>query len=189
MNNMDEQVYEDILDNLFEGVYLVDRDRRITYWNRAAERITGFSRDEVVGTFCRDNVLNHVDELGTPLCDSALCPAEQSMTTERTMEQSLYLRHKEGHRIAIAARVVPMKNFNGKILGAIHSFTDNNAAVETRRQIEDLEKLALLDPLTQLGNRRHLEIHLETSLAEMHRYGRRFGTLFMVDGSERYSSM
>ena len=144
-----------------------------------AQRITGFSQDEVIGTSCRDNLLSHVDELGTPLCDSPLCPTERGMAIGPPIEQILYLRHKEGHRVAVSARVAPLKNADGKIVGATHSFTDNHAAVEARRRIEDLEKLALLDPLTQLGNRRHLEMHLESSLSEMHRYGRRFGTLFI----------
>ena len=65
------KVYEDILDNMYEGLYLLDRDRRITYWSKGAERITGFSSGEVVGCACRDNILNHVDEQGMPLCDSA----------------------------------------------------------------------------------------------------------------------
>jgi len=44
-----------LLDNLHDGVYFVDCERRITYWNRGAERITGYSADEVVGSRCSDN--------------------------------------------------------------------------------------------------------------------------------------
>jgi diguanylate cyclase (GGDEF)-like protein/PAS domain S-box-containing protein len=178
-----ENVYEDILDNMYEGLYLLDRDRRITYWSKGAERITGFSSGEVVGCACRDNVLNHVDEQGMPLCDSTLCPAERSMITRSAMEHTIYLRHKEGHRVAVSTRIAPIKDAEGNIVGAIELFTDNKATVEAQRKMQDLEKMALLDPLTQLGNRRHSEMHVQSSLSEMRRYGWPFGILFMdVDG-------
>ena len=49
--------YEKILDHLNEGVYFVDKDRRITYWNQAAERLTGYRASEVVGQRCADGLL------------------------------------------------------------------------------------------------------------------------------------
>jgi diguanylate cyclase (GGDEF)-like protein/PAS domain S-box-containing protein len=185
-----ENVYEDILDNMYEGLYLLDRERRITYWSKGAERITGFSSAEVVGCACRDNILNHVDEQGMPLCDSTLCPAERSMITRSAIEHIIYLRHKEGHRVAVSTRIAPVKDAEGNIVGAIELFTDNNASVEAQRKMQDLEKMALLDPLTQLGNRRHSEMHVQSSLAEMRRYGWPFGILFMdVDGFKKINDV
>ena len=40
----DEKFYRELLDNLNDGVYFVDRDRRITYWSKGAERITGYKK-------------------------------------------------------------------------------------------------------------------------------------------------
>ena len=54
---------DSLLRSMRDGVYFLDRDRRITFWNVAAERITGFSEDEVVGARCADSILIHVDEL------------------------------------------------------------------------------------------------------------------------------
>jgi diguanylate cyclase (GGDEF)-like protein/PAS domain S-box-containing protein len=185
-----EKVCEDIFDKMYEGLYMLDKDRRITYWNKGAERITGFSSSEVVGCACRDNILTHVDEQGMPLCDSALCPAQQSMITRSTSENTIYLRHKEGHRVAVSTRIAPISDADGNIAGAIELFTDNKATVEVQRKIQDLEKMALLDPLTQLGNRRHLEMHLQSSLDEMRRYGWPFGILFMdVDGFKKINDI
>ena len=59
---------KDILDNLSDGVYFVDPERRITYWNKGAERITGYPAGRVIGSFCHDNILNHVTENGVQLC-------------------------------------------------------------------------------------------------------------------------
>jgi PAS domain S-box-containing protein len=53
--------YAKIFESLNDGLYFVDRDRVITYWNKAAEKISGFTAEEVVGRPCSDNILNHVD--------------------------------------------------------------------------------------------------------------------------------
>ena len=56
-----------------EAVYIVDTDPTITYWNPAAERLTGFSAGEVIGRHSRDGILNHVDDAGQVTCQ-ANCP-------------------------------------------------------------------------------------------------------------------
>ena len=53
-----------IIDSMSDGVYVCDPDRKITYWSKSAERITGWSAEDVVGTPCFDNVLCHVDKDG-----------------------------------------------------------------------------------------------------------------------------
>lgn len=55
--------FDDLLLSLQDGVYFLDHDRRITFWNPAAERITGFSADDVVGSRCSDNILIHGDDV------------------------------------------------------------------------------------------------------------------------------
>ena len=45
--------YEWLLDGISDGVYFMDRERIIRYWNRGAERIVGFNKHEVIGTACR----------------------------------------------------------------------------------------------------------------------------------------
>ena len=72
--------YKEIFENLNDGVYYVDRDRRITFWNKGAERISGFSSDEVINTHCYDNVLMHTNDEGTQLCVSG-CPMLNSIQT------------------------------------------------------------------------------------------------------------
>ena len=66
-----DSVLSTVLDSIFDGVYVVDRERRIIFWNRAAEELTGFRKPEVMGRCCHDSMLNHIDEHGTMLCFSA----------------------------------------------------------------------------------------------------------------------
>ena len=53
---MAEDLMMSIVDSIAEGVYIVDRDRRIGFWNKGAERITGYARAEVVGSRCSSGV-------------------------------------------------------------------------------------------------------------------------------------
>ena len=62
----DSDFYKNIIDNLYDGVYFVDRERVITYWNKGAERITGYKAKEVMGRACAHNILIHVDGAGQP---------------------------------------------------------------------------------------------------------------------------
>ena len=55
--NLEKDSYERIFGNLHDGLYLVDRDRVITYWNKSAEQISGFAANEVVGTSCSGRVI------------------------------------------------------------------------------------------------------------------------------------
>src|ERR1017187_4624148 len=65
---LDASLYHGILDQIDDGVYFVDREKRILLWNRSAERITGFPRSEVVGEHCGSRWLCHIDASGRMLC-------------------------------------------------------------------------------------------------------------------------
>ena len=74
----DKLFYKNLLDSLHDGVYFVDRDRRITYWNSGAERISGYESSEVVGRRCSDDLLMHIDKEGSCLC-GAKCPLAHTL--------------------------------------------------------------------------------------------------------------
>lgn len=50
----DKENLERILDNLSEGIFAHDMERRILFFNRAAEEITGYRREDVVGKDCHE---------------------------------------------------------------------------------------------------------------------------------------
>ena len=170
---------EEVLDDLHDAVYVLDRDRRIVLWNRAAERITGFERQEVLGRRCRDGVLVHVDADGCQMCDDN-CPASAVMSEARARQAEVYLRHKHGHRVPIQVRATPLRDASGEVVGAIEVFSDNTVDRWRRERIDDLERSALLDHLTQMPNRRALDEELAAREARLNRYGRVYG-LLMID--------
>lgn len=173
-----EDLYRDILENLHDGVYLVDRDRRITYWNKGAERITGYAAAEVVGHACADGILVHVDAEGRLLCHGS-CPLAAAMADGGIHEAEVYLHHKRGHRLPVWVRTSPVLDGNGNFDGAVEIFSDISSRATLQEQVDELKKLALVDALTGLPNRRRLEAQIFSRLEELRRSGVGFGLLFI----------
>ncbi|GAB4303289.1 MAG: GGDEF domain-containing protein [Oscillatoriaceae cyanobacterium] len=163
---------------MYEGVYFVDNNRKITYWNKSAESISGYSRDDVLGQPCWNNILKHIDQCGHTHCQGS-CPLASTLADGQTREVELYLHHKHGHRVPVSLRVAPLRDEQGNICGAIEIFVDNSAKVAILERVEELEKMAMVDTLTKLPNRRYLEAKLPHILSECNETGLAVGVLFI----------
>ncbi|GAB4547174.1 MAG: GGDEF domain-containing protein [Anaerolineales bacterium] len=174
----DDIFYKTLMDNLYDGVYFVDVNRNITYWNKGAERITGYSAKQMRGSFCFSNRLNHIDESGRHLCQDG-CPLSASIADGKEHEAEVYLMHAEGHRVPVLVRVSPIRNQAGEIIGAVETFSDNSAAFKMKRKVNQLERSVLLDPLTAIGNRAYGDMKLRSALKESQIKYEPFGLLFL----------
>jgi diguanylate cyclase (GGDEF)-like protein/PAS domain S-box-containing protein len=170
--------YKKLLDHLYDGVYFVDGDRRITFWNNAAEKITGYTQAEVLGRKCDDNILKHVDGNGVNLCEDK-CPLLESIQSGEVRKEILYLHHKDGFRMPVHIRVVPMRDSEGQIIGAVELFSDASSGIAALEKMEELERLVLIDPLTGLANRRYIDKYLEESFRGWKMYGLNFGLILL----------
>ncbi|OEU60912.1 MAG: diguanylate cyclase [Desulfuromonadales bacterium C00003094] len=175
---MPQPDYLQLLDHLYDGLYFVDPQRKITFWNRTAEQITGFTAEEVIGSHCYDNILNHVDAEGNSLCENG-CPLSKAMEADTNIESEVYLRHKDGHRVPVAVRIRPLPGADGQVMGGIELFQDLSEKTGVLLQLEELRQLALVDGLTGLANRNYFEREIEAHLQEQARYGWPFGLLFV----------
>lgn len=175
---INSEFYKSLLDNLYDGVYFMDRDRKIIYWNGGAERITGYSAGEVLGRRCSDNILMHTGRDGRCLCEGS-CPASKSMEDGCPNEAEVFLHHRNGHRIPVLVRISPLRDESGTIIGAVEVFSDNSEKLASLSMIEDLKEKAYQDILTGLPNRRFLEKFICSRLDEMSRYGWPFGMIFL----------
>jgi diguanylate cyclase (GGDEF)-like protein/PAS domain S-box-containing protein len=173
-----EEVLFQVLETIAEGVYSLDRAGRIGYWNRGAERITGFSQKEVVGTKCSDNLLKHTDAKGRELCLDG-CPVTATMADCRPREAEVFLHHKDGHRVPVMVRALPILGDDGKAAGAIEIFADRSERSGLLSELETLKREVLTDPLTGLGNRRFAEMSAESAFRELEAAGSEFGLLIL----------
>lgn len=129
-----------LLDTLYDGVYIVDRNRNILFWNKAAEEMTGFKAEEVQGKSCKDNILNHLDENGTMLCYER-CPLLAAMENASGISAKVYPRHKEGHRFPVETNISCILDENGIALAGVEVFRDISISEQHRIMQEKFNNL------------------------------------------------
>jgi diguanylate cyclase (GGDEF)-like protein/PAS domain S-box-containing protein len=173
---VDKQFYQDLLDQISDGVYFVDRDRRITYWNGGAERITGYTAAEVLGHSCSEGILRHVNDAGHQLCLDG-CPLAAVMKDGKPREAYVYLHHKDGHRVAVNVRGRALRDPGGQIMGSVEIFSTRVANPYAGQR--HVRKVDSLDPVTGLPPRRVGELHLQTLTRAVSEQAATLGVLFI----------
>ncbi len=143
-----------LFESFHEAIYIVNKERQILYFNPEASKISGFSKDDMVHSFCFNNMLNHVDDTGVNMCNGR-CPLVDSMALNEVTEKYMYLHHKNGHRVKVFVRAIPYEE-DGEIVGAIEVFTDVTESNSLLEKLQIQKRLNMLDPLTGLFNRRFL---------------------------------
>ncbi|UCF80089.1 MAG: PAS domain S-box protein [Acidobacteriota bacterium] len=124
-------ILSSLLNNIFDGVYVVDKTKTIVFWNTGAREITGYSNDEVFGRKCSDNILNHIDDEGTLLCIHG-CPLERTLATGEHVKVKIYTLHKSGRRFPVKTHIYPIRNLKNEIIAAIEVFRDISQEEEHR---------------------------------------------------------
>ncbi len=108
---------ERFLDTLPDGAFTVDREWRITAFNQAAERITGFSRDEVVGRPCREVFRSSICQEG--------CGIQRAVRSgEPVMMRCLSIGTASGARVPVCISAGVLRDEQGEIVGAIETFRE-----------------------------------------------------------------
>ena len=185
----ENEFYWTLLDTLKDGVYFADRKRKVTYWNKAAEVITGYRSGEILGIHCSDNILVHIDEEGNNLCTGE-CPLARSMETGKPYEKKIFLHHKDGHRVPVLVRVSPVYGANKKdIVGAVEIFTDLSGKVPFLEDIKEREHESFLSHLTGLPSRQYMEASLNLKLSALQDFEHPFGVyLIKMEGISNVKS-
>lgn len=162
---------QSVIDLVDEGVYCVDRDRRLVYWNPAAEHITGFTAEEAQGRCCDDNFLMHVDDCGSELCQQTTCPLHLTMQDGQLRRANVFLRHKDGRRVPIQVRTVPVEDKNGDIIGAIEIFREDVMVENLRRREQEQCDGTHFDNITGMPEQLLLEHTLHQRFDELRLFG------------------
>jgi PAS domain S-box-containing protein len=138
----------DVLASLADGLYLTDLDRRILYWNPAAERITGWRSEDVVGRQCLADILCHIDKEGHPLCGEDSCPLHRSMVTgvSAAQETLVFGMTASGDRVPMRVTTAPLCNAAGETVGGVETFRDISGEYRDLRQAQRIQQMALAHP-------------------------------------------
>ena len=127
---------EHVLDNLQEGIIAHDLQRRVFFFNREAERITGYDRAEVLGRDCHE-------AFGTPFCGGRCAFCEPSPDPPESADHSLSVITKSGETRRLEMTVTRMHDGAGEPTGILSSFRD----------VTDLVRLQLrTGDMTRFGN-------------------------------------
>jgi diguanylate cyclase (GGDEF)-like protein/PAS domain S-box-containing protein len=170
----------EILDAVSDGVYVTTGEREIVFWSKGAERITGYSSDEVLNRHCYDNMLVHIDVLGKSLCFDG-CPLRKCIETgERQEAEEVLLRRKNGERLAVYVKAsvlqVGEERYGVEIFGELQSVAGSALA----EQLKQLSDASIVDQPTGLYNRRYIDTILDQQYGLFKRHFQRFG-LVMID--------
>lgn len=158
----------ELLNQLYEGVYILDTSGRILFWNKGAERITGFVSAEVTDKLSHDNVLNAIDDHGRQLY----------LSHDEGDAEHVYIQHKMGYRIPVNFKSLPLA-LDDQTIGVMEIF------IETQSQCMNQIGKGAMDKVTGLGNKAYVEHTLINKLNVYRNFGIEFGVLIVdVDNFE-----
>jgi len=117
-----------ILDSVADGVFTVDEEFRITLFNKAAQKITGYTAEEAIGRHCHE-------VFHSSICGNA-CALNQSMKKRQAvLNCSAQIEQKAGRRIAISISAAPILDDEGNVIGGVETFRDLTEIQTLRKQV------------------------------------------------------
>jgi PAS domain S-box-containing protein len=118
-----------IVDNISDGVFSVDLDFNITFMNKAAQGITGFSADQALGKPCKEI-------FRTTACNRD-CPLKATLATGNpVINKPVCILSKKGKRIPLSISTAMLKDAQGKIIGGVETFRDIDLARRLQKEFE-----------------------------------------------------
>ncbi len=128
-DNKEQAARDIILDSIADGVFTVDREWKITSFNRAAEVITGIKRAEAIGQRC-------CDVFRASICESA-CALSQTIETGKSLiNKEIYILNAEGRRVPVSISTALLEDENGDIIGGVETFRDLSEIEGLRKELE-----------------------------------------------------
>lgn len=120
--------YEWILNSLATGVFTVDQDFTITFFNSQAESLTGYTRQEAIGRKCW--TIFQTDQ-----CKKN-CNLKQAMETDANLLNArLKMQNRYGREIPVAITAAVLRDTNGNIVGGVESFQDDRARDALEKEV------------------------------------------------------
>jgi diguanylate cyclase (GGDEF)-like protein/PAS domain S-box-containing protein len=167
-----------VLNQVQDGVSCVSHGRKIVFWNKAAQQLTGFDSADIQGKPCFEDLSLFLDQEGINICREK-CPVEMTLKDGTIRSLSVYLRHKEGFRVPASLLIIPVFKEDGAVIGAVETFTSTAPKVQVPLSVGELEKMGLLDAETGIANKQYVDMVLRARLEEFQKYGVGFSVVFI----------
>ncbi|MCL6447365.1 MAG: sigma 54-interacting transcriptional regulator [Armatimonadetes bacterium] len=117
-----------ILDSITEGVFTVNRDWRVTSFNRAAEVVTGVPCQKAVGRYCWE-------VFRASICETE-CALRQTMDTgSPIVNKAIYIVNTAGKRIPISICTGVLRDGQKNVIGGVETFRDLTLVEELRKEL------------------------------------------------------
>lgn len=131
-NEIYKQV-DTILDSIADGVFTIDQDCNITYFNLAAERITGVSRDQAMGQKC-------FDVFRTSLCQTTCALKKSIKSGQDIINFKINILNSSGNTLPVSVSTSVIRDKNRKIIGGVEIFRDLSTVEALRKEISNQYK-------------------------------------------------
>jgi PAS domain S-box-containing protein len=129
MQSEEPIVAQTVLDSVADGVFTVDREWRVQFFNRAAERITGVPRDEARGSRC-------CDVFRASICGSDCALRHTVETGEPVVNRAVMILDSRGRKVPIRISTAVLRDRRGRIVGGVETFRDLSQVEELRKELE-----------------------------------------------------
>jgi len=124
-----DKFFNVILNSIADGVFTTDSEGKITFFNKAAEEITGFTGKEALGRFC-------FDIFRADICQSRCALKETIRTKKEIINLPVTVLNKKGKKIPISISTAVLKNEKGKIIGGVETFRDLSTIEELKKELQ-----------------------------------------------------
>jgi PAS domain S-box-containing protein len=119
-----------ILNSIADGVFTTDEAGKITFINKAAQQITGFSHKDAVGRHC-------FDIFRADICQSRCALQETIKTKKEIVNLPVTILNKQGQKIPISISTAVLKNEKGRIIGGVETFRDLSTLEELKKELSE----------------------------------------------------
>ena len=157
------EILQAIVDRIETGVYALDLNHKVVYWNYGAQKLTGFLRQDVLGRPC-DNFVVEQQEEHNPVVCTHHCPMESGTGENKQRDVVTYVRHRSGHVVPVRLWTMALKNESGEIVGAMKVFSEHAVAAESSAEEAFRQRHWTLDPETGVPVRSDLETFLREQI-------------------------
>jgi len=128
LERQQEDFVATILDSIADGVFTVDRENRLTSFNRAAESITGFSREEAIGQYC-------FDIFRASICQTDCALRHTLETGQPVVSKAANIITKDGREVPISISTALLRDDSGEVIGGVETFRDLSALEVLRKEL------------------------------------------------------